>query len=256
MDSDSSGGPAGADSVPASAGDEKWLGGRKWTGIAAIAALALALTVSGLVFFRDDRPRPATSAAPSAPASLSTASGTSRTTAPAPDQTIPSTAPAGVTWTLFHGAGVPVSATAGPSRVVRSLAAGYEHSPTGALMAAANLATRLQLAPDAEWKEAVLAMAVDTPTRTKWLQGRGKYSARESLPGDLAQVTGFQVQSYSPEKAQIWITSARAGQGNYASLVTVTWQDDDWKLVMNGSFTSSVHAIPDLSGFVPWSGVS
>lgn len=209
--------------------------------------------------FSDTRPPQASSPAPTS--ADSAGAGGSSSTAPGgqaqtPDQAIPSAPPAGVTWAVFHGAGVPVSATVGPARVVRSVATGYAHSPSGALLAAVNLPVRLQLAPDAEWKEATLAMAVDNPTRAKWLAGRGKYASRDAGPGELAQITGFQVQAYSPDKAEIWITSARTVGQPFASLATLSWQQGDWKLVMNGSFTSSVHAIADLTGFVPWSGVS
>lgn len=49
--------------LPASPGEEKWLGGRKWTGIAAVAVLALTLLVGGVVVFSDTRPPPASSPA-------------------------------------------------------------------------------------------------------------------------------------------------------------------------------------------------
>ncbi len=244
--------------LPASPGEEKWLGGRKWTGIAAVAVLALTLLVGGVVVFSDTRPPPASSPAPTS--ADSAGAGGSSSTAPGgqaqtPDQAIPSAPPAGVTWTVYQHVGVPVSATVGPTRVVRSVAAGYAHSPSGALLAAANLSTRLPLAPDTEWKEAALAGAVDTPTRQKWLDGRGKYQIGQSVDPRLVQIRGFQVQGYSAQQAQIWLVSGGA-QGFKASLTTVKWSQGDWKLVMDGGFVTSAHAVADLTGFVPWAGVA
>ena len=247
--------------LPASPGQEKWLGGRKWTGIAAVAVLALALLVAGVVVFSDTRPPPASSpAATSANLAGTGGSGGSASTAPGgqpqtPDQAIPSAPPAGVTWPVYQHVGVPVSATAGPARVVRSVAAGYAHSPSGALLAAANLSTRLPLAPDTEWREAALTGAVDTPTRQKWLDGRGRYQIGQSVDPRLVQIRGFQVQGYSAQQAQIWLVSGGT-QGFKASLTTVRWSQGDWKLVMDGGFVTSAHAVADLTGFVPWAGVA
>ncbi|MHB8301142.1 MAG: hypothetical protein ACYDDW_21885, partial [Dermatophilaceae bacterium] len=54
-----------ADTLPASPGDEKWLGGRKWTGLAAVLILGVLLVAAGgVVLFSDKgsgrQPQPAT----------------------------------------------------------------------------------------------------------------------------------------------------------------------------------------------------
>src|SRR5437016_12522917 len=55
---------------------------------------------------------------------------------------IPETPPADVTWQLYHTVALPVSRSAGPRVVTDSTAAHYAHTPTGALIAAAQITFR------------------------------------------------------------------------------------------------------------------
>ena len=243
------------DTLPASPGDEKWLGGRKWTGLAAVLILGVLLVAAGgVVLFSDkgsgQQPQPAT--APTATVHANPGS--------AQDQSLPASAPANVTWTLWEGIGLPVSADAGPANVQGSVASRYSHSPTGALIAAAQLSMRVVLAPDTDWRRTVEAGTVPGPGRDTWVKDRelliGKFVGVE--PGQAAQLAGFQFTGYSPDLAVITLVNGDATRGYRASTVTLAWRGGDWRVQQgpDGLTSTNVHPIADLSGFVPWSGVS
>jgi hypothetical protein len=241
-----------ADTLPASPGDEKWLGGRKWTGLAAVIILGVLLVAAGGVVLFSDKGSGRQTTAPTATARPT--SGGSQ------NQSLPTSAPANVTWTLWEGIGLPVSGDVGPTQVQGSVASGYSHSPTGALIAAAQLAVRVVLAPDADWRRAVEAGTVPGPGREAWIKDRepltGKFDGVE--PGRAAQLAGFQFTGYSPDLAVITLVNGDAPQGYRASTVTLVWRSGDWKVQQgpDGLTSTNVHPIADLSGFVPWSGAS
>lgn len=242
------------DTLPASPGDEKWLGGRKWTGLAAVIILGVLLVTAGGVLFSDNgsgqQPPPAT--VPTATVHTKPGGGQ--------DQSLPTSAPAEVTWTLWEGIGLPVSADAGPANIQGSVASRYSHSPTGALVAAAQLSMRVVLAPDADWRRTVDAGTVPGPGRVAWIKVRepltGKFEGIE--PGRVAQLAGFQFTGYSPDLAVVTLVNGDATRGYRASTVTLIWRDGDWRVQQgpDGLTSTNVHPVPDLSGFVPWSGVN
>jgi len=236
------------DTLPASPGDEKWLGGRKWTGLAAVIILGVLLVAAGGVLFSDNgdgqQPPPAT--APTA--TVHTKPGGVQ------DQSLPTSAPANVTWSLFEGFGLPVSADAGPADVQGSVASRYSHSPTGALIAAAQLSMRVMLAPDTDWQRTVEAGTVPGKGREAWVKKRKSLHFGSNDPGRFAQFAGFQFVGYSPELAVINLVTGDATRGYQSGTVTLVWRDSDWKVQQgpDGLTSTTVHPISDMSGFVPW----
>ncbi len=243
------------ETLPASPGDEKWLGGRKWTGLAAVIILGVLLVAAGgVVLFSGQGSGPQPALTPPQAATANPTPGGSQ------DQSLPTSAPVNVTWTLFEGIGLPTSTDVGPTTVQGSVASGYSHSPTGALIAAAQLAVRVVLAPDTDWRLAVDAGTVPGPGREAWIKDRepltGKFEGIE--PGRAAQLAGFAFTGYSPDLAVITLVNGDAPEGYRASTVTLVWRDGDWKVQQgpDGLTSTNVHPIADLTGFVPWSGVS
>lgn len=243
------------DTLPASPGDEKWLGGRTWTGLAAVIILGVLLvSAAGVVLFSGEQGR--------RPTAQTTAP--TRTSQPTPagsqDQSLPTSAPANVTWTLFEGFGLPTSTDVGPTTVKGSVASGYSHSPTGALIAAAQLYVRVGFARDADWRAAVEAGTIPGPGRDAWIRVRAPLTGKlgNSEPGRLAQTAGFAFTGYSPELAVIALAGGNPTVGYQSSTVTLVWRDGDWKLQQgpDGSTSTNLHRMTDLSGFIPWSGVS
>jgi hypothetical protein len=65
-----------------------------------------------------------------------------------PDQPLaPQVSLAGLRWNDFHGVALPSSAAAGPHDTNRGIAAGFTHSPLGALLAGVNIGVRA----NAQW---------------------------------------------------------------------------------------------------------
>ena len=106
-----------AETAPA---DKDWFGGRRWTGIGAIAVLLVIAVAVGILLANrhtDHKANPPTAVTPSTQTSPASQSAPS-VTKPL-DTTIPTAAPAGVTWSVWQTVALPQSATAGPSQGAR-----------------------------------------------------------------------------------------------------------------------------------------
>jgi hypothetical protein len=191
-------------------------------------------------------------AAPALPAPTNSASGGMLTE----DQTIPTTAPRGVTWDLYRGVAMPISAGAGPTSRVKGIWSGYAHTPTGALLAAAYLAYATQ-GPDAATvlsrrtvvgpaQEAALAETEATPPAAFSVSDTGAISGFRFATSDVPQPP-----SYSPETATIQVAGSGVGINMYGT-VTLRWVDGDWKLDLSAGFPIPGQGVPSLTGFVPW----
>ncbi len=167
------------------------------------------------------------------------------------DQQLPRTAPP-VTWTTVKTLALPVSASAGPRTNTDTVMAGYAHSPVGALLAVADNGLRFAVVDD--WRPATLSAVADTPGRAAFLQQRAAYGQITPTPGQLTQVAGFNIVSYTPDRAVVQLARA-AGDGSLTVTTdTVVWRDDDWKILLPASGTTPPAAdLQSLQGFIPWS---
>ena len=167
------------------------------------------------------------------------------------------TAPAGVTWEDFQGVSLPTSRTDGPSRIDGPVHAGYSRTPTGALLAAAQIRVRALATPGVP----DLLRVVDE----QFAPGPGKAAYRELIStvtdtspptGGYTQYVGFRYLSYTPDLAVISL-AARGGSGVLrASTATVRWLDGDWRLEKAADGQEPGQVLQDTAGYVPWSGVS
>jgi hypothetical protein len=227
-------------------------------GLACVAGLGAAL-FSPSPPDRDSRstgnPRTAPGGVDPAAAGPSTVESTRSGGPPGPvTTTVPTRAPDGVTWQLLGQVALPYSATAGPYRVTKATASGYEHSPTGALIAVAQLVTRASSTSGRPvWEPTITDQFVPGADRDRLLSAlRGQPDDRPE-PGELAQIAGFIYQSYSPDTAVIGLTM-RGDKGFYVGTITTQWRDGDWRLIAppGGSWASLVRRINDLTGVVEW----
>lgn len=176
---------------------------------------------------------------------------------------IPESAPAGVTWSLYRNRLVPFSKTVGPTTGKGDIARCYAHTPTGALIAAAQISARYNAGAD--WRAVMLALVVPgTDTDAAMVIRADKAAARETAepPAEapnsdrVLQLAGFKFVSYSDDAAVIQLVRSSIDGGQLVSaLYTVRWFAGDWKLQVaaNASEASMVQRETSLTGFVPWS---
>ena len=231
-----------------------------------VIVVAVALAVEGHRSSSAGKPGPAvTTAAAVAPASITSPSSvapTSAATTPtaalttAPlATTVPSVAPAGVTWTLFQGVALPASAIDGPTHIDGPVLAGYSHTPVGALLALAQISSRYLITPGTGWRDVTDAQVLPSAGRDKFVAAR---AAVTSTGGDtFGQTAGFKFVTYTPDVAVIELVSHFPA---YYQVVTgtVRWSGGDWKLALqpDGGISPSAQQVQSLAGFIPWSGVT
>lgn len=231
---------------------------RRWArpGVAAAAFLLVAVVAGALAVFWPGR---ATTAAPTQAASVPASTPPavpapvlSSSTPPGADQTVPRVGPP-VTWVQFKTLALPVSAAAGPRVNTGTVMSGYQRTPAGALLAVADNDVRFSLADD--WRTATLAAVADTPGRAAFIAQRAPYGQlADPIPGQLTQIAGFNVVSYTPDRATIQIARVATDGGVTATTDTVRWEAGDWKVLLPDSGTTPPAAVlRSLAGYVPWS---
>jgi len=173
------------------------------------------------------------------------------------DQTIPTSPPSGVNWSLNAGFAVPSSAADGPKlHGAAGIGYCYSHTPLGALLAASNLG-RGTGTPQ-ETQDAVLNLSV-VPNEYS-AQVASTPATADDQSGAGIQFAGFRIISYSPDQASITLATKVPGRTDTYPQLTVAmqWYAGDWRAVPQAgpALFVAVASAPSLAGFVPWSGVS
>ena len=174
-----------------------------------VGAVALAATVLGAAVWQL-RPSDATASVP-APAPVSQA------------QT------GDVTMVAWHGMALPVSATAGP-RVRGETVSGFERSPLGAAIAAANLVVRLDPAAGPTVFEPTLATQVvgDVARLREAVHAQAGDSTDAGSPGAL---TGWRIESAAAADELTVHLAVDPGDGvGLDFAVPLAWLDGDWRI--------------------------
>jgi hypothetical protein len=226
------------------------------------AAVAAILLCAGLAFALTGRPpasrNPAARAtAPSSPAGTA---GSGRG-----QPLVPRVSLASVRWSSFYRIELPVSAQAGPFDTSGSVAAGFAHTPLGALLAAVNIGVRA----NAQWGPriftAVIRGQVTGPDAAALLAGcQAAYDQAAQSDGvtggqplGTVDVTeqAFRWITYSPAAAILDLVSAGPG-GNGATVratvqIEVIWDGGDWKVVAppGGDWGNSAAELSSLAGY-------
>lgn len=175
----------------------------------------------------------------------------------AQDQTVPTSPPTNVRWDLYQRVALPYSGTAGPRTIDGSVARGYAHTPTGALIAAVQIPARELLSPGDSWRQVVEQQVIPGAGRDRFIQLRSQVTSDGTPDPRLSQVAGFRFVTYTPDLAVIQFAS-KSGTGHMqVTTTTMEWSGNDWKLVLqpDGSESPTVQAVSDLTGMVAWSGV-
>ncbi|WP_432832721.1 hypothetical protein [Dactylosporangium sp. CA-092794] len=163
-------------------------------------------------------------------------------------------APPDVTWQLVGQVALPVSPSAGPFQVTATTATGYAHTPTGSLVAAAQIATRAMSVGGRDvWEPTILRQFMPGADRDQLLAGLRAAPSKQAEPGATAQISGFQFYSYGPDTAVVGLAIQSAGQGAIVTM-TLQWRDEDWRMVAppGGSWASVAKSTDGVAGIVPW----
>ncbi len=227
-----------------------------------IAFLLLALVAGSIALIRT-HPGAAAAAVPSAsapavtptgvtpsPAPTTTPTNSTTTAAALPDQTVPVTAPP-ATWITVATLSLPTSPLYGPKVNDGTVMAGYQHSPTGALFAAAD--NRGRYAAVTDWRRATLSAVADTPGRAAFLVLRKADGVVVPTPGQFTQLAGFTFLSYTPAEAVMQFLNMGSDGSLVVTVNTVVWRDNDWKVLLppSGDPPPGTQA-QSAAGFIPW----
>lgn len=186
----------------------------------------------------------------SANSSPSTSSAGSVCGLPDGDQSKPATTPSDTKWELVGKIAAPTAPKQyGPGKTEASgLRSCFAHSPTGALYAAANV-TSLSGAGKAQL--VYQHLAVPGPERDAALNN----PSPQQNSTVTAQIAGFKIQSYAPDRAVIVIAAKGSNGALIAVPVPLQWYGGDWKVLIPPSGSTGGGQIADLSGYIEWSGV-
>ncbi len=167
------------------------------------------------------------------------------------------TAPEGVTWELFEGVAVPSSRTDGPTRVDGPVQAGFSRTPTGALLADAQISIRTLVDRDvADLLTVAEAQLVDGPGKTAYLNLISQLEVNDPPATGYAQIAGFRYITYTADLAVISRATRDQSGRIQVSSDTLRWIDGDWKLDKPATGLQQPQVVQDLTGYVPWSGIS
>lgn len=162
------------------------------------------------------------------------------------------TSPPDSEWAYQGVIAFPTSPVYGPGRTdgdgIRSC---FQHSPEGALFAAANaLVQPFDAEHAAAWMNEFLA---DGPYREDILKAN---SSGGTQPSDTRLgIAGFRLLDYDGDSALVDLavkatSGGTAVTGSYA--YELVWQEGDWKLSAETAAPFNYATLPDLAGYVTW----
>ncbi len=156
------------------------------------------------------------------------------------------------TWEYDGTVAYPTSKAYGPAKTTDSVRSCFQHSPEGAVFAAANAVVQgTNQSTVGKWLEYFLA---DGPNREAVLNNPGE-STTDST-GVRANIAGFRLQAYDGTNARVDMAVTVTRDGNVTTLSMVypmVWQAGDWKLVVEDAAEPlDVAEIPDTAGYIPW----
>jgi hypothetical protein len=230
------------------------------------AAAAVILLGSGLAFALTGSPPASRNPAATATASPAGAAGPGSQGQPQ----VPRVSLASVRWSGFYGVELPVSAQAGPYDTSGGMAAGFAHSPLGALLAAVNIGVRA----NAQWGPRIFGTVIrgqiTGPDAAALLAGcqaaydqaarSGGVTGGQPLGNAVVTEQAFRWITYTPAAAILDLVSAGPG-ANGATVrasvqMEVVWDGGDWKVVAppGGDWGNSAAGLSSLAGYTAFPG--
>jgi len=155
------------------------------------------------------------------------------------------------TWKYEGTTGYPTSPTFGPGKTdPAGFRYCFQHSPTGALFAAANaLAAPTDPAASKAWQTYFTAPG---PYRDKLL---AEEAGGNSQSGTRLSIAGFRMLSYDGKTAQVDIGGNGSSKGanvTFSAVYKLVWVDGDWKLDTTTDAPFDFAGVPNLAGYTAW----
>lgn len=169
--------------------------------------------------------------------------------APAVNNSVPS-GPVPARWNLVERVALP-SSSAGP-HVTSGLRRCYDHSPQGALLAAANISYGLA---SSSYKSVYAHQVLPGPNASSAEQDQAA-AAKQAPSSTIAQIRGYRFMNYSPDRAQVQLLTGPDDTSTQQYTFLMQWAGDDWMLNADapGGYISPQPASM-ADGFTEWSGV-
>ncbi|MGX1976874.1 hypothetical protein [Streptomyces kronopolitis] len=170
-------------------------------------------------------------------------------------QDVPQSTPKGLDWSLVQTVALPSSKASGPAVVEGSTARCFAHTPTGALIASAQIGGRYVWSSG--WKKVTQDQTVGEgknlyiKERTRVEASQGPLTPEADRHGQLA---AFTFVTYTPQTAVIQLVHRFANGGLVVTPVTMRWERGDWRLEVPANHAAQTR-VNDLSGFVAFGGV-
>ncbi|WP_433597862.1 hypothetical protein ACQPXH_18865 [Nocardia sp. CA-135953] len=139
-------------------------------------------------------------------------------------------APTQVRWQPFQGVALP-SADQGPEQISEGAATGFEHSPTGAALAAIMHTVRLSVAADSQWADIVRQEVVPNKARDEWAVNRVQLSITgPAAPEYAPRVLGYKITGYTDAASAVDVYTRYSDNSKAVNHTTVEWFGNDWRL--------------------------
>lgn len=159
------------------------------------------------------------------------------------------TAAPATTWKYEGTTAYPASATYGPGKTdPAGFRYCFQHSPTGALLMAANAVSQASGSDSKPWLNYVLA---EGPYRSKLLD----QGSPSSNAGTRTSVAGFRVLNYDGRTASIDLAVQVAttnGTVTLSSVYSLVWTGGDWKVSTDTATPIDIASIPNVAGYTAW----
>lgn len=165
---------------------------------------------------------------------------------------IPTSVPKDISWHTLGIGRVPVSASAGPTRIQGAVWWCFAHTPMGAVLAATDIPTQMS---GAQWRTVTDQQVVAGQERELFVFQRT--AVPDTAGSDSAPTTssyaGFQVTSYTSEAASV-VLLIKNDQGYAKTTVYVRWSGGDWKIQpdSSGSLYSQLASEQSAVGYTLW----
>ncbi|WP_241778546.1 MULTISPECIES: hypothetical protein [unclassified Streptomyces] len=164
---------------------------------------------------------------------------------------LPKAAPKDISWRTLGVSRVPVSASAGPTRIEGDLWWCYAHTPVGAVLAAHIIPSQMS---GSGWRTVTKQQVVDGIGRDMFEFQRATVQDTDSGSSTpVASYVGFIVSSYGSTGATVKLL-LKGEQGYAATTIVLRWSGGDWKVVPddNGALHSPVAAVQNTTGYTLW----